>query len=78
MHYEEFDKGRPQGIERENIIINQLKKMPMTIKAISKSLNLEYHCVQSTLLRLQKKGIVTKRRDDVFTYYGLIQEYRDT
>ena len=79
MKYEQYDKLYPQADEREKIIIKSLCSTPMQIIEIVKQTNLKYHQVQSCLLRMRRKlGIVTKKRFEEKTYYGLVKKLRNS
>jgi len=76
MKYKEFDKKPFQAEKREDLIIKSLKNNPKTIKEIMKDTGLLYHHIQSKMILLRTKGIVSKVRFKEFTYFGLEKDYR--
>lgn len=76
MNYKIFNGLAPQFDERDKLLIMYLNMKPMTSKELVKSTGFLLHQVRSSIKRLKKKNIVSKRYFEGVWYYGLTKTYR--
>lgn len=63
------------GSERRMNIIKMLSKKPLSVIAISEKLNLSFRSVSKHLQRLDREGIITKKREGQYVYYRLTDSF---
>lgn len=59
------------GSERRMQIIKMLAKKPVSVIDLSDKLNISFKSVSKHLQKLDREGIITKKRDGKYVYYKL-------